>query len=222
MRIGPVDGGWIVDNLDRIGDLLLEHIYLTVLAVGIGLVISFAFALLIRDRPRLYGPIVGGTGILYAVPSLALFALLTPITGLGTVLTAEIALVGYTLLILTRNMVEGLRGVPADAIEAAAGMGYTTSQRLLRVELPLALPVITAGIRIATVSTVGLVTVTALIGLGGLGYLIVTIGTQRGSFGLTSTLTGIVLAVGLAVVADLALLAVQRALTPWSRGRATS
>jgi osmoprotectant transport system permease protein len=220
--MGPVDVGWIVDNLDRIGELLLEHVYLTLLAVGLGLVISFALALLIRDRPRLYGPIIGGTGILYAIPSLALFALLTPITGLGTVLTAEIALVGYTLLILTRNIVEGLRGVPADAIEAAAGMGYTTSQRLLRVELPLALPVITAGIRIATVSTVGLVTVTALIGLGGLGYLIVTIGTQRGSFGLTSTLTGIVLAVGLAVVADLALLAVQRALTPWSRGRATS
>jgi osmoprotectant transport system permease protein len=220
--MGPVDVGWIVDNLDRIGELLLEHVYLTLLAVGLGLVISFALALLIRDRPRLYGPIIGGTGILYAIPSLALFALLTPITGLGTVLTAEIALVGYTLLILTRNIVEGLRGVPADAIEAAAGMGYSTSQRLLRVELPLALPVITAGIRIATVSTVGLVTVTALIGLGGLGYLIVTIGTQRGSFGLTSTLTGIVLAVGLAVVADLALLAVQRALTPWSRGRATS
>lgn len=222
MRIGPVDVGWIVDNLDRIGGLLLEHVYLTLLAVGIGLVISFAFALLIRDRPRLYGPIIGGTGILYAVPSLALFALLTPITGLGTVLTAEIALVGYTLLILTRNIVEGLRGVPAEAIEAAAGMGYTTTQRLLRVELPLALPVITAGVRIATVSTVGLVTVTALIGLGGLGYLIVTIGTQRGSFGLTSTLTGIVLAVGLAVIADLALLALQRALTPWSRRRATS
>ena len=217
-----IDLGWIVDNLDRIGELFLEHVYLTLLAVGIGLVISFAFALLIRDRPRWYGPIVGGTGILYAIPSLALFALLTPITGLGTVLTAEIALVGYTLLILTRNIVEGLRAVPADAIEAAAGMGYTPAQRLLRVELPLALPIITAGVRIATVSTVGLVTVTALIGLGGLGYLIVTIGTQRGSFGLTATLTGIVLAVGLAVIADLALLALQRSLTPWSRRRAAT
>ena len=217
-----VDLGWVVDNLDRIGELFAEHVYLTVLAVAIGFVISFAFALLIRDRPRWHGPIIGGTGILYAVPSLALFALLTPITGLGTVLTAEIALVGYTLLILTRNMVEGLRGVPADAIEAADGMGYTPVQRLLRVELPLAMPIIVAGLRIATVSTVGLVTVTALIGLGGLGYLIVTIGTQRGSFGLTATLTGIVLAVGLAVLADLALLALQRALTPWSRGRTGS
>jgi osmoprotectant transport system permease protein len=210
---------WIVDNLDRIGELLLEHVYLTVLAVGIGLVISLGLALLVRNRPGLYGPVVGVTGTLYAIPSLALFALLTPITGLGTVLTAEIALVSYTLLILTRNVVEGLRAVPADAIEAARGMGYTAGQRLLRVELPLALPVIVAGLRIATVTTVGLVTVTALIGMGGLGYLIVTIGINRGSFGLTQTLTGIVLAVGLAVAADLALLALQRALTPWARRR---
>ena len=219
MKIGPVDLDWIANNLDRIGELLLEHIFLTAVAIGIGLVISFAFALLIRNRPRLYGPIISATGILYAIPSLALFALLTPITGLGTVLTAEIALVSYTLLILTRNMVEGLRSVPEDAIEAANGMGYTAIQRLLRVELPLALPIIVAGIRIATVTTVGLVTVTALIGLGGLGYLIVTIGTSRGSFGLTATITGVVLAVGLAVLADVALLAVQRALTPWARRR---
>lgn len=222
MKIGPVDLDWIANNLDRIGELLLEHIFLTAVAIGIGLVISFALALLIRNRPRLYGPIISATGILYAIPSLALFALLTPITGLGTVLTAEIALVSYTLLILTRNMVEGLRSVPEDAIEAANGMGYTAVQRLLRVELPLALPIIVAGIRIATVTTVGLVTVTALIGLGGLGYLIVTIGTSRGSFGLTATLTGVVLAVGLAVLADLALLAVQRALSPWARRRAAA
>ena len=222
MTMGPVDLGWIVDNLDRIGGLLLEHLVLTGIAIGIGLVISFALALLIRNRPRWYGPIISATGILYAIPSLALFALLTPLTGLGTVLTAEIALVSYTLLILTRNMVEGLRAVPADAIEAANGMGYTAAQRLLRVELTLALPIIVAGFRIATVTIVGLVTVTALIGLGGLGYLIVTIGTSRGSFGLTATLTGVVLAVGVAAIADVALLWLQRALTPWSRrGAAT-
>ena len=219
MRTGPVDIDWIAGNLDRIGELLLEHIFLTLVAVGIGLVISFMLALAIRDRPRLYGPIIGATGMLYAIPSLALFALLTPITGLGTVLTAEIALVSYTLLILVRNIVEGFRAVPRDAVEAAEGMGYTTLGRLLRVELPLALPIIVAGVRIATVTTVGLVTVTALIGLGGLGYLIVTIGVLRGSFGITATLTGVVLAVGLAVVADLALLALQRALTPWARRR---
>jgi osmoprotectant transport system permease protein len=222
MTVGPINLDWIVSNLGRIWTLLLEHVYLTVIAVGIGLAISFALALVIRDRPRFYGPIIGITGTLYAIPSLALFALLTPVTGLGTVLTAEIALVSYTLLILTRNIVEGLRGVPPDAIEAAAGMGYTPAQRLLRVELPLALPIIVAGLRIATVTTVGLVTITALIGMGGLGYLIVTIGINRGSFGLTQTIVGIVLAVGLAVVADLLLLALQRALTPWARRRATA
>jgi osmoprotectant transport system permease protein len=214
-----IDLGWVVDNLDQIGERLVEHIYLTIVAVVVGLVISFTLALLVRRYPRTYGPIIGVTGMLYAIPSLALFALLVPITGLTSVLTAEIALVSYTLLILTRNLVEGLRAVPTDAIEAAAGMGYTPAQRLLRVELPLALPVIFAGLRIATVSTVGLVTVAALIGLGGLGYLIVTIGTARGSFGVTATLTGIVLAVGLAVLADLLLLAAQRALTPWARRR---
>ena len=215
-----IDPGWVIENLDRIGELLLEHVMLSAIAIGIGLVISFALALVIRDRPRLYGPVIGATGILYAVPSLALFALLTPITGLGTILTAEIALVSYTLLILTRNMVEGLRGVPADAVEAATGMGYTRAQRLVRVELPLAMPVIIAGVRIAAVTTIGLVTVTALIGLGGLGYLIVTIGINRGSFGLTAALTGIVAAVGLAVLVDALLLGLQRLLTPWARRRA--
>jgi osmoprotectant transport system permease protein len=217
-----IDPGWVVDNLDLIGSLLLEHLYLTGLAIGIGLLLSFGLALLVRRLPISYGPVLGVTGTLYSIPSLALFALLTPITGIGTVLTAEIALVGYTLLILVRNIVEGLRGVPADAIEAASGMGYTPTQRLLRIELPLALPVIMAGVRIATVTTIGLVTVTALIGLGGLGYLIVTIGINRGSFGATATLTGIVLAVGIAVIADLLLQALQHWLTPWARRRATA
>lgn len=219
MRLDP---GWVVDNLDQIAGLTLEHVYLTLLAIGIGFVISFVLALLIRARARLYQPILGITGTLYAVPSLALFALLTPVTGVGTVVTAEIALVSYTLLILTRNIVEGLRGVPPDAIEAATGMGYTGRQRLLRIELPLALPIIIAGLRIATVTTVGLVTVTALTGLGGLGYLIVNLGTARGSFGMTAALTGMLLCVVLALMADGALLALQRALTPWAGRRATA
>jgi osmoprotectant transport system permease protein len=219
MRLDP---GWVVDNLDQIAGLTLEHVYLTLLAIGIGFVISFVLALLIRARGRLYQPILGITGTLYAVPSLALFALLTPVTGVGTVVTAEIALVSYTLLILTRNFVEGLRGVPPDAIEAATGMGYTGRQRLLRIELPLALPIIIAGLRIATVTTVGLVTVTALTGLGGLGYLIVNLGTARGSFGMTAALTGMLLCVVLALMADGALLALQRALTPWAGRRATA
>lgn len=217
-----IDPGWVVDNLDLIVSLLLEHLYLTGLAVGIGLLLSFGLALLVRRSPITYGPVLGVTGTLYSIPSLALFALLAPITGIGSVLTAEIALVGYTLLILVRNIVEGLRGVPPDAVEAASGMGYTPTQRLLRVELPLAVPVIMAGVRIATVTTIGLVTVTALIGLGGLGYLIVTIGINRGSFGATATLTGIVLAVGIAVIADVLLQALQRWLTPWARRRATA
>jgi osmoprotectant transport system permease protein len=217
MRFDP---GWIIDNLDRIAELLVEHLYLTGLAVTIGLAISFALALAVRSRARLYGPILGVTGAMYAIPSLALFALLTPITGIGTVLTAEVALISYTLLILTRNIVEGLRSVPPETLEAAEGMGFTGRQRLTRVELPLALPVIMAGLRIATVTIIGLVTVTALIGLGGLGHLIVTIGIRRGSFGLTATLTGIVLAVVLAVIADTALQAAQRALTPWAQRRA--
>ncbi len=219
MKVGPIDLGWVSDNAERIWELTVEHVWFTIGAVGIGLVISFALALLVRRRPRLYGPVLAITGMLYAIPSLALFALLVPITGLTSVVTVQIALVSYTLLILTRNIVEGLRGVPPDALEAASGMGYTPTQRLLRIELPLALPVILAGLRIATVTTVGLVTLAALLGLGGLGYLIITIGTNRGSFGITATLTGIVLAVGLAVLADLALLAVQRSLTPWARRR---
>jgi osmoprotectant transport system permease protein len=217
-----IDPGWIVDNLDLIGTQILEHLYLTGLAVGIGLLLSFGLALLVRALPIAYGPVLGVTGTLYSIPSLALFALLATVTGIGTVLTAEIALVGYTLLILVRNLVEGLRSVPADTIEAASGMGYSPAQRLLRVELPLAVPVIMAGVRIATVTTIGLVTVTALIGLGGLGYLIVTIGINRGSFGATATLTGIVLAVGIAVIADLLLQALQGWLTPWARRRATA
>jgi osmoprotectant transport system permease protein len=219
MRLDP---GWVIDNLDQIVALTLEHVYLTLLAIGIGLTISFVLALLIRSRATLYQPILGLTGTLYAIPSLALFALLTPITGVGTVVTAEIALVSYTLLILTRNIVEGLRGVPPDAIEAATGMGYTGRQRLLRIELPLALPIIFAGLRIATVTTVGLVTVTALTGLGGLGYLIVNLGTARGSFGMTAALTGMLLCVVLALIADGTLLALQRVLTPWARRRATA
>ena len=216
------DPGWVVDNLDLIVGLLLEHLYLTFLAVGIGLVLALGLALLIRRSPAFYGPVLGVTGTIYAIPSLALFALLTPVTGIGTVLTAEIALVGYTLLILVRNIVEGLRGVPDDAIEAANGMGLTPTQRLMRVELPLAVPVIMAGIRIATVTTIGLVTVTALTGLGGVGYLIVTIGINRGSFGSTQTITGVVLAVGLAILADALLQALQRRMTPWARRRAAA
>lgn len=203
---------WIGNNLGVIGERLWEHIVLTAIAVSIGLLISFGLSLLIRWNGRLYLPITSVAGVLYTIPSLALFALLIPITGLS-VLTAEIGLISYTLLILTRNIVGGLQSVPADAREAAIGMGYTASQLLWRVELPLALPVIIAGIRVATVTTIGLVTVTALIGQGGLGQFIL-LGIQR--FFYTPLVVGAVLSIVLAVAADMLLVGVQRLAAPWT------
>lgn len=207
---------WVVDNLDQVARRIGEHVLVTVIAVVVGFVISFALALLVRRFPRIYGPILGISGILYAIPSIALFVLFIPITGLS-LLTAEIALVSYTLVILVRNIVTGLRGVPAEVLEAANGMGYTSAQRLWRVELPIALPIIVAGLRIATVTTIGLVTIATLIGLGGLGYLIVNIGVQRRF--PTATITGVVVVVLLSTVVDLLMVALQRRLTPWAKAR---
>jgi osmoprotectant transport system permease protein len=203
---------WIAGHLDEIGQRLLEHVELTVIAVVLGLVIAFGLALLILRRPRLEGPVTSVTGTLYTIPSLALFVLLIPYTGLS-VLTAEIGLVSYTLLILIRNIVSGIRGVPADAREAATGMGYTPRQRLWRVEVPLAMAAIIAGVRIATISTIGLVTVTAIIGQGGFGYFIL-IGIQR-AFS-TELIVGAVCSVALAIGADGVLVLLQRRLTPWT------
>ena len=204
---------WIASHLDEFAFRLGEHIELTVIAVVIGFVIAFALSLLILRLPRAEGPITWITGTLYTIPSLALFALLIPYTGL-TVLTAEIGLVGYTLLIFINNIVRGIRGVPADVREAAVGMGYTPREVLWRIELPLAAAVIIAGTRVATVSTIGLVTVTALIGQGGFGFLIL-IGLQR--FFTTELIAGAVLSVALAVVADALLVLLQRRLTPWTQ-----
>lgn len=204
---------WIAGNLDEIALRVGEHLLLTAVAVGGGLVIAAALSWLVLRVPRAEQPATLVTGTLYTIPSLALFALLVPYTGL-TLLTAEIGLVGYTLLILMRNIVGGIRGVPADVREAAAGMGYTRAQLLWRVELPLALPVIVAGVRIATITTIGLVTVTALIGQGGLGYLIL-IGIQR--FFSTPLIVGATLSIALAVALDAAIVFAQRLLSPWSR-----
>lgn len=215
-----MDWAWIIRELDEIGRRTLEHILLTVVAVVIGLVISFGLALLIRQRRWLQAPVIGVSGVLYSIPSLALFAMLVPFTGIQNPVTAEIALVSYTILILLRNILAGLDGVPAEVVEAARGMGYTSWQRLWRVEIPVALPVIVAGIRIATVTVIGLVTVTALIGLGGLGYLIVDIGYRR--FFLTATVVGSVGAILLAVAADRGFVLLQGALTPWARRRTGS
>jgi osmoprotectant transport system permease protein len=207
---------WIVDNVDEIGQRLGEHVVMVLASVAIGFVVSFVLALVARRYPRTYGPILGVTGTLYAIPSLALFVLLIPITGL-TLTTGIVALVLYTLLILVRNIVTALDGVPPEVIEAANGMGYGPVQRFWRVELPIALPVVVAGLRIATVTTVGLVAVTTFIGIGGLGYLIINSGTRR--FFPTSIYVGVALCVLLAVAADLLLLWLQRRLTPWARAR---
>ena len=213
VAIELVRWSWVSYHLDDIGGYLLQHIQLTVLAVGIGLLVAFPLALAAIRWPRLYGPILGLTGILFTIPSLALFILLIPFTGLST-RTSLIGLTIYTLLILVRNMVEGLRGVDRDVREAAQAMGYTRARQLFRVELPLALPVIMAGVRIATVTTIGLVTVTALIGQGGLGRLFLDGFTLNFA---TPIVVGLVLSVLLALAADLLLVGVQHRLAPWAR-----
>src|SRR2546421_6539698 len=209
---------WISGHADIIVAALVQHIQLTLIAVLVGLAIAVPLGL-VAWRSRLFrGPIFSLTGILYTIPSLALFSLLLPFTGL-TIWTAEIGLVGYTLLILVRNIVVGLNAVPDEVREAARGMGFRPLAELARVDLPLAFPGILAGVRIATVTTIGLVTVTALIGEGGLGSLIYD-GLLRDF--KTPLVVGTVLSVVLAVVADLSLAGAQRIVTPWSRGRATT
>ncbi len=209
-----IQWSWIGDHTDVIYQRLLEHLELTVLAVGIGFLISFPLGIYAYRHHWFLAPVTYATGILYTIPSLALIVLLIPFTHL-TVLTCEIALVGYTLLILIRNIVAGLNGVPEDAREAARGMGFSDRQVLWRVEIPLAMPVIVAGVRVATVTTVGLVTVTSWIGFGGLGYFIYT-GLQQ--FFTTETLLGSVLSAALAIILDGLILVAERRVTPWRRG----
>jgi osmoprotectant transport system permease protein len=208
---------WVADYRSELWLALGEHLWLTFLAVALGLLISFPVAIYVFRHRRAYTPVTMTAGILYTIPSLALFAVLTPLTGFSTV-TAEVGLVSYTLLILIRNIVTGLRSVSEDTKEAARGMGFTARQLLWKVEIPLALPAIIAGVRIATVTTIGLVTVTALIGKGGLGYFIL-LGLSR-TFS-TAIILGAVLSMVLAVVADVVFLQVERFLLPWSRAKGT-
>jgi osmoprotectant transport system permease protein len=209
------DWAWTSRHLDDVATKILAHLVLTGLAVGIGLLISLALALLIVRYRWLDAPVTWITGILYTIPSLALFALLVPFWGFS-LRTAETGLVSYTLLILIRNIVAGLRGVPPEVREAAVGMGYSPAQALVRVDLPLALPVIIAGVRIATVTTIGLVTVTAIIGRENLGQFILEGINQLFS---TKIVLGAVLSIALAVAADVLLLGVQRLVAPWLRVR---
>src|SRR2546430_3494965 len=159
---------WLFTHVSRFTDAMQQHVELTFIAVAIALVISIPLGVGAHRWRSVRNPAYVVFGIFYTIPSIALFALLIPYTGLS-ITTAEIGLVGYSVLIILRNVVVGLDSVPPDVIDAANGMGYRRMARLLRVELPLALPAIFAGVRIATVSTIGLITITAIIGLGGLG-----------------------------------------------------
>jgi osmoprotectant transport system permease protein len=204
---------WIEDNWQDYLSPLVQHIYLTLIAVVVGFVISFALAVVAHRRRWLVGPITGFTGVLYTIPSVGAFILLLPITGRGN-LTVEIAMVAYTLLILFRNVTLGLRNVPGEAVDAARGMGLTSRQLLWRVELPLALPEIFAGLRIAATTTVGLLTLGFLGGGGGLGTFFST--PDQLSFQSNVVLAG-GLCVLLAAALDLLILTGQRIATPWMR-----
>jgi osmoprotectant transport system permease protein len=213
-----IDWGWIGDHLDDIAARTIQHLGIAGIAIFVGFVVAFALSLAIRRWDVLDGPITGISGLLYTVPSLALFAALVPITGLS-LLTAEIPLVIYTLLIYVRSIVAGLRAAPPEILEAADGMGFTPLRRLREIELPLALPLIISGVRIASVSTIGLVVVAALIGdnYGGLGFFI---RDGINTFFPTKVYVGAVMSVVLALVADALLVGIERLVTPWAHARA--
>jgi osmoprotectant transport system permease protein len=203
--------GWAVDNFNRYVDPFFRQLEIVVISVAVGFAIALALALLSHRHRFLVPPVLGLTGVLYTVPSIAFFFLLLPITGFGLD-TAVIALSAYTLQIIYRNTVVGLANVPEDARDAGRGMGMTERQLLWRVEVPLAVPEIVAGLRIATVSTVAIATLAVLAGAGGLGVPLF----DQNTFYTNIILVG-VLAIGMAVVLDLALLLVQRLLLPWRR-----
>jgi osmoprotectant transport system permease protein len=209
------DWGYVTSHSERFLAATREHVTLTVIAVTLGLLLALPAAVLVRSHTRWRGVAIGTAGVLYTIPSLAAFAALRAVFGLSTT-TVIIPLTSYTLLILMRNVLAGLDGVPPDVVEAARGLGYGALRLLVRVELPLALPSIMAGIRIATVSTIALVTVGALVGKGGLGALILE---GLNSLYRTEIGTTTLLVVALAVVADAVLLGLQWLLTPWQRSR---
>jgi osmoprotectant transport system permease protein len=210
-----IDVAWIVDHLDDLAGRTVQHLYLSAAAVTIGFAISFGLAVWSIRRRSVYGPVVALAGLLYTIPSLALFPMLVPLTGLSDA-TAVVPLVLYSLLIFIRNIVAGFDAVPADVVEAADGIGYTVGGRFWRIELPLAIPLVVAGLRLASVSTIGLVTITGILGdrFGGLGFFIFE--GLRHNF-VTEIFAGGLASILLAVAVDLALVAVQRRLTPWIR-----
>ena len=215
-----IDWGWIVDHLDDLAGAIVQHLVLVAVPLAIGFAISLGLAIWAVRRPLVYGPVTTITGVLYTIPSLAAFALLVPLFGFS-MLVAFIPLTTYTLLILFRNIVAGFQSVPRDVLEAADGMGYRPRDRLLRVEIPLAVPLMMAGIRLAAVTLIGLATVVSILGssFGGLGQLI-TDGLQ--TFFPTKYVLGGVLSVLLAFTVDLVLVRIERRVTPWARARATT
>jgi osmoprotectant transport system permease protein len=208
---------WVRDNWSSVlQPALVQHVELTAEAVAIGFAIAFVAAVSARRFRLLETPFGLFSAFVYTIPSLALFQLLVPFTGL-TDTTVEIALVGYTLLILFRNILAGLRAVPDDVLEAARGMGLTGRQILWRIELPLALPAIVAGLRIAVVTTISLATIAAFVVAKGLGHpIFIAIGNDVFK---TELFAAGGLAVALALASDGLLVLLQRALTPWARAR---
>ena len=213
-----IDPSYVVDNWDSILRYLGEHVRLTVGAVVLGALIALPLALLARRSRFLAGPVLAVSTIVYTIPSLAMFAFIFPFTGLSAT-TVLIGLVAYSLVILVRNFLTGLRGVPDDVREAARGMGYGSAALFWKIDLPLAMPAFITGLRIATVSTVALVTVGVLVGHGGLGQLI--LGGFNANFYRAEIVTGTVLCILLALLADVLLVGAERLVTPWTRaGRA--
>ncbi|MFE7585306.1 ABC transporter permease [Streptomyces gardneri] len=210
-------GEYLRTRSEELTDATLQHVGITVVSVLLALLVAVPLALLVRAKPRFAGPVLGLTTLLYTVPSLAMFSLLLPVFGLSAALVVT-GLVLYALTILVRNTLAGLDAVPAETREAARGMGYGSWRLLWQVELPLALPVLMAGIRMATVSTIALTTVGSVVGRGGLGNLIED---ALPTFFKAQVLAASVLCVLLAVTADLLLLGLQRLLTPWARIRTT-
>ena len=211
------DLSWVGDNWSTIVPLLVQHVRLTVVSVLIGTLVAFPLALLARRSRGLAAGVLGLSTFVYTIPSLAMFAFVAPFTGLSET-TVVIGLVLYSLVVLVRAFVVGLQSVPDEVREAARGMGYAPGRMLLRVELPLALPAMMAGLRIATVSTVALVTVGVIVGQGGLGQVIIVNGFGANYY-RPPIVFGTLGCVLLALVADQLLGAVERLLTPWTRER---
>ncbi|HEY4227164.1 MAG TPA: ABC transporter permease [Candidatus Limnocylindrales bacterium] len=208
-----IDWSWIGDHVGAIAGRLGQHLELTAIALAVGFAISLALAIFSVRVRRVRPIVIGIAGIVFTIPSLALFSALVPVIGLS-LLTVEVPLVLYTLVIYVRNIVAGLESVPQDVLEAADGMGYTRNERLTRVELPLAVPLMIAGLRLASVSTIGLVTISGVLGqsFGGLGFFIF----ERPTFA-TEILVGAVGSIALAISVDVLIGRLQRRLTPWSR-----